>query len=122
MRDKDKEEQAEWRRLEEERAAKESIHRMYQELPLTAAGDRNMQENRRTGRLLQMSFRMQPKTRQLVRAIMRLPHRPPSLVVLFEQMLEAYLRQHGGLDDRDVPSDDESINMFLKERDKRDGE
>ena len=122
MRDKDKDEEAEWRRLEAERASKESIHRMYAEMRITAAGDDDIRHERRTGRLLQMSFRMHPKTRQLIRAIMRLPHRPPSLVVLFEQMLEAYLKQYGGLNDSDVPSDGEAIDMFLKERDKRDGE
>lgn len=120
MRDKDKDEQAEWRRLEADRAGKASIDRMYPEKRVTAAGDEDIRHNRRTGRLLQMSFRMQPKTRHLVSAIMRL-HRPPSLVVLFEQMLIAYLKQYGELDENDLPSDGEAIDMFLKERDKRDG-
>ena len=121
MRDKDKDEQDELQRLEAERAEQASIDRMYPKKRVTAAGDEDLRHNRRTGRLFQMSFRMQPKTRHLFSAVMR-HHRPPSTVVLFEQMLIAYLKQFGELDENDIPSDAEAIDMFLKERDNRDAQ
>ena len=42
--------------------------------------------------------------------------------MLFEQMLIAYLKQFGELDENDIPSDAEAIDMFLKERDNRDAQ
>ena len=42
----------------------------------------------------------------------------PSLVVLLELTLEAYLKVHGA-EDLDIPSDDEIIERLEAERDKR---
>ena len=121
MHGRDKDEDDEWRRLEAERAKMAPIDRLYGEKRLTAAGDEDLRHARRTGRFLQMSFRLQPRVRHMVTAIVK-RDRPPSLVVLFEQMLEAYLRQHGELDEADIPSDQEAIDKILKQRDERDGE
>ena len=48
--------------------------------------------------------------------------RPPSLVVLFEVMVEAYLDKHGPIDPADLPSDEELIRRIEQERDKRDAQ
>jgi len=48
--------------------------------------------------------------------------KPPSLVALFEEMLEAYLEKHGPIDQSLLPSDEELVRRFEQERDRRDGE
>lgn len=120
MRDR-QDEDDEWRRLKAQRAELSPIDRLYGEKRTTAAGDEDLRHQRRTGRLVQMSFRMQPRIRSMLVAIVK-RDRPPSLVVLFEQMLEAYLKQTGDLDERDIPSDDEMIDKMLKQQDRRDGQ
>ena len=117
----DDDEREERRRQAAWRAAQSPIDRMYPEKQLTEAGDIDLRANRRTGRKLQISFRLQPRTRHLVSAIVR-RDKPPSLAVLFEQMLEAYLKVTCPLDDNDLPSEEEAIEMYLEQRGKRDAE
>ena len=85
-------EKEEWRRLTAKRDGLSPFDRWYDELPTTRSGDENLQKNRRTNRITQMSFRMQPRIRNMVVAIVK-RDRPPSLVVLFEQMLARFIRR-----------------------------
>lgn len=121
MRDSDNAEAEERRRLEAERAGRSPLDRMYGTKLVTEAGDEDLRHARRTGRQLQMSFRMHPRVRSIVVAIMR-RDRPPSLVVLFELLVVAYLKQHGEFTDGEIPTDDDIIDRFLEQRDARDEE
>jgi hypothetical protein len=121
MHDRDDEEE-ERRRQAEERSRLSAIGRFYSNPPRkTASGDDDLRSNRRTGRVVQISLRVQVGTRAILGAIIE-RDRPPSLVVLFEEMLDAYQKVHGAIDRSHLPSEDELINRLLEERDKRDGE
>lgn len=89
--------------------------------PTTASGFVDMRSFRRTGRVVQFSLRVHPRVRAMVDAIMRRDGYP-SAVVLFEEMLAAYCKIHGALDEKDLPSDEQLVECVEAERDKRDGQ
>lgn len=113
-------EEAERKRQAKERAALPPEDRLYGPKKLTAAGTYSLQHDRRTGRMVQFNTRIRPKVRHMVEALIR-RDKIPSLVVFFEMMLEAYQEKWGSLHEGDIPPDDEIIDMFLNERDDRDG-
>lgn len=87
----------------------------------TASGFDDMRSKRRTGRVVQLPIRLHPRVRAIVGAIMERDQHP-SLVVLFEEMLEAYMQIHGPIDETKLPSDEELVRRLEDERDRRDVE
>lgn len=118
FRRRDTGEDEERQRQAKERAALSLNDQLYGPKKLTAAGTPSLQHKRRTGNVLQLNARIRPKLRHMIEAIMRRDN-IPSLPVLIEAMLEAYQRLHGALNEGDIPSDQEIIDMYLKEEEKR---
>lgn len=118
FRRKDDEEE-ERKRQEKERAELSLNDRLYGPKKVTATGTDSGHHVRRTGRKAQINVRIRPKLRHMIDALMR-RDQVPSLVVLFEMMLEAYQEKWGALREGDIPSDEEIIDMFLQEQDNRD--
>lgn len=118
----DRDEEEERRRLQREREKMSLVDRLTGRPPrTTASGFKDRRSKRRTGRVVQLPIRLHPRMRAIVDAIMdRDQH--PSLVVLFEEMLEAYMQVHGPIDSATLPSDEELVRRLEQERDKRDGE
>ena len=114
----DDDEKEEWERLKAERRKKSFFDRLYDSDPAPSDdGSENQQKHRRTGRLIALGLRGHPRTKAMMIAI-RDRDEVPSLVVLLELALEAYLKVHGA-EDLDIPSDDEIIERLEAERDKR---
>lgn len=115
-------EEEERQRQERERARLSLLDRLHGTPPRkTASGFKDLRSNRRTGRIVQLPLRLHPRVKAMIDAIM-LRDRHPSVVVLFEEMLDAYLEKHGDLDPTLVPSDEELVKRIEHERDERDGE
>jgi hypothetical protein len=115
-------EEAERKRQERERERLSHVDRLHGSAPrTTSSGFKDMRSGRRTGRVVQLPLRLHPRVKAIIDAIMA-QHRPPSLVALFEEMLEAYLEKHGDIDQSRLPSDEELVRRIENERDKRDGE
>lgn len=115
-------EEAERLRQSRERERMPVVDRLHGSAPrTTASGFRDLRSSRRTGRVVQLPLRLHPRVRAIIDAIME-QHKPPSLVALFEEMLEAYLEKHGDIDQSRLPSDEELVRRIEQERDKRDGE
>lgn len=115
-------EEEERKRQERERARMPLVDRLHGVPPrTTASGFKDLRSNRRTGRVVQMPIRVHPRVKAMTDAIMmRDGH--PSLVALYEEMLDAYFERHGPLDLALLPSDEDLVKRIEKERDKRDGE
>lgn len=114
-----RDEEEERKRLERERAAMPLIDRLHGGSPRTAAsGFQDGRSIRRTGRVVQLPLRVHPRVKAIINAIM-VRDKLPSLVALFEDMLEAYLEKHGFIDAALLPSDDELVRRLERERDIR---
>ncbi len=111
-------EEEERKRQAKERAALPPEDRLYGPKKLTAAGTYSLQHGRRTGRVVQFNARIRPKMRHMIEALIRRDG-VPSLVVFMEMMLEAYQEKWGSLHEGDIPPDEEIIDMFLNEEEKR---
>jgi hypothetical protein len=115
-------EEEERRRQERERARLPLIDRLHGKSPrITESGFEDLRSKRRTGRVVQLPLRLHPRVRAIIDIIIE-RDKPPSLVVLFEDMLEAYLEKHGPIDQSLIPSDEELVRRIEKERDKHDAE
>ena len=115
-------EEEERRRQQRERERMSLTDRLLGRPPRkTASGFDDLRSKRRTGRVVQLPIRLHPRVRAIVGAIMERDQHP-SLVALFEEMLAAYMKVHGGIDQSLLPSDEELIRRIEDERDKRDGE
>jgi len=104
-----------------ERAGLSPEDQLYGPKKRTASGTYSLQHNRRTGRKLQFNTHIRPKLRHIIEFAMR-RDKVPSVVVFFELMLDAYLQVYGPLKDGDIPSDQEIVDLFLKEQEDRDGQ
>jgi hypothetical protein len=87
----------------------------------TASGFKDLRSNRRTGRIVQLPLRLHPRIKAIIDAIM-IRDKHPSVVALFEEMVDAYCQVHGAIDQSMLPSDEELVLRIEQERDKRDGE
>ena len=117
MSDKDDEEE-ERARQRKERRRLSTTNRWHKKPPLiTKDGSPDMRSDRRTGRVLQLNVHVTPRVRAMVLAI---KHRdgPPSLAVLFEEMVAIYLEKNGELDPALIPSDEELAERMEEEDDK----
>ena len=121
MHGRDDDEEEERRRQEAELARLSPIDRIYGSAPLTtASGFADRRSKRRTGRVVPLPLRLHPRVRAITDAIIdRDDH--ASAVVFYEVLLELYQQQHGAIDQSKLPSDDELIRRYVKERGKRDG-
>jgi hypothetical protein len=109
-------------RQERERGKLPLVDRLHGSSPrITASGFEDLRSKRRTGRVVQLPLRLHPRVRAMIDVIMQ-RDKPPSLVALFEEMLDAYLEKHGPIDQSLLPSDEELVRRFEQERDRRDGE
>jgi hypothetical protein len=114
-------EDEERRRQERERGKLPLIDRLHGSAPrITASGFEDLRSKRRTGRVVQLPLRLHPRVRAIIDIIME-RDKPPSLVALFEDMLEAYLEKRP-IDVSLLPSDEELVRRYENERDRRDGE
>ena len=118
----DKSEEEERLRQEQERSRLAFRDRFYDAPPATSIdGGPDLRSAQRTGRVFQLNVRMGPHLRAIVTAIV-LRDRPPSLAVLFEDMVQAYLEKRGALAKSLIPSDEELVRRYEKEKDIRDAE
>jgi hypothetical protein len=89
--------------------------------PRTAAdGGVDGRSERRTGRIFQIPFRGTLVVKEMLRAIRRRDN-IPSDPVLLELMIQAYLEKYGH-PPIVIPSEDELVKRYERERDRRDGE
>lgn len=115
-------EEEERRRQQREREKLSPIDRLHGSPPRTTkSGFLDGRSNRRTGRLVQLPLRLHPRVRAIVDAIM-VRDRHPSMVALFEEMIEAYQQVHGPIDTSLLPSDQELIRRIEQARDNDDAE
>lgn len=87
----------------------------------TASGFKDLRSNRRTGRVVQLPLRVHPKIRAIIDAIM-IRDKHPSVVSLFEEMLDAYQKIHGPVHESELPPEEELVRRLEDERDRRDAE
>lgn len=115
-------EEEERKRQELERARMPLVDRLHgAPARTTASGFKDLRSKRRTGRVVQMPIRVHPRVKAMTDAIMQRDGHP-SLVSLYEEMLDAYFDRHGPLAQALLPSDEELVERIEKERDKRDAE
>jgi len=114
-------EEEERKRQERERNRLSPSDRLYGRGPrITASGFEDRRSKRRTGRVVPLPLRLQPRVRAIVDAIIdRDEH--PSAVVFFEVLLDMYQQQMGAIDQSLLPSDEELIRRYLKGQDDNDG-
>lgn len=118
----DDDEEAERKRQQREREKMSLTDRLLGKPPrTTASGFEDMRSKRRTGRVVQLPIRLHPRVRAIVGAIMERDQHP-SLVVLFEEMLAAYMKIHGAIDQSQLPSDEQLVRRFEQKRDEDDAE
>jgi hypothetical protein len=84
-----------------------------------ASGFTDLRSYQRTGRVVQLPLRVHPKTRAIIDAIM-IRDRHPSVVSLFEVMLNAYQEVYGAIPEDALPTEEELVRRLEEERDKRD--
>jgi hypothetical protein len=114
-------EDEERRRLERERKRLEPRDRLYGYAPRrTADGFPDQRSERRTGRVVQMPLRVHPRVKAMMLAIKKRDN-IPSLVMLLELMVEAYLKEYGPLDEDELPTLEQLVEAMERERDRRDG-
>lgn len=117
----DDDEAEERRRQEAERRKLSLLDRLYGTPPRrTADGFEDRRSARRTGRLIQLPFRVHPRVKAIILAIME-RDRIPTLVMALELFVEAYLKVTGPLDEAALPSMEEIVERIENERDRRDG-
>ncbi len=114
-------EDEERRRLGQERSRMALRDRLYGHAPRrTADGFPDQRSERRTGRVVQMPLRVHPRIKAMMLAIKKRDN-IPSLVVLLELMVDAYLKEYGDIDEADLPTLEVLVENLEQERDKRDG-
>jgi hypothetical protein len=117
----DDEEEDERRRIKREREKMEPSDRIHGSAPrLTVDGFPDQRCLQRTGRVVQMPIRVHPRVKAIILAIKK-RDKVQSMVMLFELMLKAYLKEYGPIDDAELPTMEELAENMEKERDKRDG-
>lgn len=110
------------RRQELERAKLNPVDRVHGEPPrITASGLEDLRSKRRKGRVVQMSLRMRLGVRAALAFIIQRDHHD-GLPELFEILLQLYFAKYGGLNDGDLPSEEEMIRRYLEKRDEKDAE
>jgi hypothetical protein len=115
-------EEEERKRQERERSRTSFLERLYgSEFRTTASGFTDGRSLKRTGRVIQLPLRVHPRIKAMLMAIVE-RDKVPSMVVLFEEMAQAYLEKHGDIDWARLPSDEDLVRRIEQERDKRDGE
>lgn len=92
----------------------------YGPVRITKDGRVDGRSRRRTYRFFKITWILQPRTRALLDAIMERDGFP-SYAVLLEVMLTAYMKLHGEIDKRQLPSDAELMEKYLEQRDLDDG-
>lgn len=118
----DDDEEEERRRQARERARLSPIDRLHGAPPrVTASGFVDQRSTKRKGRIVQLGLRLHPRVKAMLDLIIE-RDQPPSIAVLFEEMIEAYCRVRGPIDKQLLPSDEELARRLEEERDKRDGE
>ena len=118
MTDKDDEEE-ERQRQRKENARLAPIDRFHKSPPHTAIdGGPDLRSGRRTGRVLQLNMHVTPRVRAIIVAILG-RDKPPSLNVLLEEMVQAYLEKFGKLPEGLIPSDEELAERMEEEEYKR---
>ena len=114
-------EEEERKRQQRERSKLSLIDRLHGSAPrITASGFPDIRSKRRTGNVVQLPLRVHPRVRAIIDLIME-RDKPPSLIALFEDMLEDYLEKRP-IDVSLLPTDEELVERYERERDKRDGE
>lgn len=114
-------EDEERRRLKQERNRMALLDRLYGYAPRRAAdGSPDQRGERRTGRVVQMPLRVHPRIKAIILAVKRRDN-IPSLVVLLELMVDAYLKEYGEIDEAELPTLEQLVEAMEQERDRRDG-
>ena len=109
-------------RQERERAKLKPVDRIHGVPPrITSTGLEDLRSKRRKGRVVQMSLRMQLRVRAALAFIMDRDNHE-GLPELFEIMMQLYLEKYGGINEGDLPSEDDMIRQYLKKQDEKDGE
>ena len=112
-------EDEERRRQERERSRLSFLERLYgSEFRTTASGFTDGLSLKRTGRVIQLPLRVHPRIKAMLMAIIE-RDKVPSMVVLFEEMAQAYLEKNGDIDWAKLPSDEDLVRRIEHERDKR---
>jgi hypothetical protein len=113
-------EEQERQTLQRERQKLSPTDRLYDKSPRTTAhGFRDKRHDLRTGRVVPIGLRVQPRIKAMMDAVMARDNLP-SMVVFLEAMLDAYLEVHGALDESALLSLEALVEQIEKERDKRD--
>lgn len=123
MSDRDREDEAEERaRQARERARLAPEERIYGEVRRTKSGRPDgRSKGKRRYRVVQMQLRLRLRVSAMIDRIME-RDKHPSRVVLFEEMLDAYLKLHGPIDQSELPPDEELVEDYLERQDEDDGE
>lgn len=117
MSDQD-DEKEERERQRKERRRMSPKDRWHRRPPLTTkSGGHDFRSDRRTGRVEQMNVRVTPRVRAMIAAIVS-RDQPPSLAVLWEDMVTTYLEKYGPLDPKLIPSDEELAERIEDASDK----
>lgn len=120
--EREEEENTEREHLRVERQKMSPTDRLHGSEPRTTAdGFPDMRSLRRTGRVVQLPFRVHPQVKALMLAI-RQRDNHPSMVALLEECVDAYMKIHGPIETSELPTLDELVENLERERDKRDAE
>lgn len=115
----DEDEEEERKRQARERKGMSALDRIYgRKAGLTISGGQDKRFRRRTGRVAQLPIRVQLRVQAIVEAILNRDGLP-SVVVFFEEALDAYQQVHGAVDESLIPSEEELVTRFEAERDRR---
>lgn len=117
--ERDDDEAEERRRLEAERKKMRPVDRVYDRLPKrTVMGDVSGHASRRTGRLFPSLFRMTLTTRAMLKALKKRDDIPSDPIFL-ELLIEAYLKNNPD-PPLIIPSEEELIEQYEREKERRD--
>jgi predicted lipid-binding transport protein (Tim44 family) len=121
MSDYDDEEE-ERRKQKEEQKGMSPVDRAVGRPPCkTKSGHPDGRSRRRTGRIMQIPIRATLRAKAMLDAIIERDN-IASQAAFLEKALEAYQAVNGPLDESDIPSEEELLSRFERERDKRDAE
>lgn len=123
MDDKDRDdEEAERERQARERARLAPEDRILGDVKVTKSGRPDARsKGKRRYRVVQVQLRVRLRVHAMIDRIME-RDRHPSRVVLFEEMLEAYLEKWGPIAQSELPTDDELVEAYLEQLDGDDAE
>ena len=115
-------EREERRRQRAERSGLSVEDRLIGEIKRTRSGLPDARsKGKRKYRVVQMSVRVRLRVRAMIDHIVERDQHP-SHVELFEAMLAAYLDKYGAIDAALLPTDEDLVEDYLEEQDKRDGQ